>query len=88
MARELLEKPSQRSAPMIQGRDKDFMVLFLHGDLVVLPVQHLDALLDRYVDDATGDLFLGAKGFVLDETAMPAMPAALGAPAPAATARS
>lgn len=59
---------------MSSGREKDFLMLFLHGDVIVLPVEHFDALLGRFLDDATTEDFMGAKGFLLDETAMPSLP--------------
>ena len=59
---------------MQSNRAQDFLMLFLHGDVVVLPAQHLDALLDRMMGDASADEFMSARGFLLDETAMPSIP--------------
>jgi len=59
---------------MESNRAHDFMMLFVHGDVVVLPAQHLDVLLDRMMAGQSEDDFMKGKGFVLDETAMPSIP--------------
>ncbi|MCL5270171.1 MAG: hypothetical protein M1457_06410 [bacterium] len=56
-------------------RDKDFIILFVRGDLVVLPTRNLDALLEDMINDQVEHKdFIQSRTFFIDNNIMASLP--------------
>ncbi len=56
-------------------RDKDFIIIYVQGDLVVMPTSNLDALFDQMIGkDVNTDEFIQTKSFFIDKNILPSLP--------------
>jgi len=60
------------------GRDQDFMTLYLKDDLLIIPTDHFDQLLDRMLSEEieVAD-FMQTRAYVIDDTVSPNLPVML-----------
>lgn len=60
------------------GRDQDFMTLYLKDDLLIIPTDHFDQLLDRMLsEEIEAADFMQTRAYVIDDAVSPNLPVML-----------